>query len=126
MTSSLRDGVKSKTQPVRDTAISALDRPVPAGVNAAQFGSDVAADALRALDIPYIALNPGASYRGLHDSIVNYLGNERPQMLLCLHEESAVAIAHGSRPPSVEYVVELNAVHVAMSQRAVRSRPTID
>ena len=50
---------------------------------------------LRALDIPYLALNPGASYRGLHDSIVNYLGNDRPQMLLCLHEESAVAIAHG-------------------------------
>ncbi|HYV69201.1 MAG TPA: thiamine pyrophosphate-binding protein [Pseudolabrys sp.] len=53
------------------------------------------ADALRATDIPYIALNPGASYRGLHDSLVNYLGNERPQLLLCLHEESAVAIAHG-------------------------------
>src|SRR4029078_9668990 len=51
--------------------------------------------ALRATDIPYIALNPGASYRGFHDSLVNYLGNERPQMLLCLHEESAVAIAHG-------------------------------
>src|SRR5438874_4709442 len=50
---------------------------------------------LRALDIPYLALNPGASYRGLHDSIVNYLGNERPQMLLCLHEESAIAVAHG-------------------------------
>src|SRR3972149_1866618 len=72
-----------------------LDRPFPAGVNAPAFGSDVAADALRALDIPYIALNPGASYRGLHDSIVNYLGNSRPQMLLCLHEEAAVAIAHG-------------------------------
>ena len=68
---------------------------MPSGVNAAGFGSDVVADALRALDVPYIALNPGASYRGLHDSLVNYLGNERPQMLLCLHEESAVAIAHG-------------------------------
>ena len=34
------------------------------------------AEALRALDIPYIALNPGASFRGLHDSLVNYLGNE--------------------------------------------------
>src|SRR5665811_232307 len=77
------------------TATSAVDRPIAAGVNAAGFGSDVVADALRALDIPYIALNPGASYRGLHDSLVNYLGNERPQMLLCLHEESAVAIAHG-------------------------------
>ncbi|HEY6821190.1 MAG TPA: thiamine pyrophosphate-binding protein [Burkholderiales bacterium] len=59
------------------------------------WGSDAIAAMLRALDLPYIALNPGASYRGLHDSLVNYLGNERPQMLLCLHEESAVAIAHG-------------------------------
>ncbi|HEX9396906.1 MAG TPA: thiamine pyrophosphate-binding protein [Burkholderiales bacterium] len=59
------------------------------------YGSDAVAAMLRALDIPYLALNPGASYRGLHDSIVNYLGNDRPQMLLCLHEESAVAIAHG-------------------------------
>jgi len=63
--------------------------------NAPGFGSDVVADTLRALEIPYVALNPGASYRGLHDSIVNFLGNETPQMLLCLHEESAVAIAHG-------------------------------
>jgi len=59
------------------------------------WGSDAAAATLRALDVPFIALNPGASYRGLHDSIVNFLGNERPQMLLVLHEEHAVAIAHG-------------------------------
>jgi len=85
----------AKTGPAGSGSLSALDRPVPAGVNAAGFGSDVVADALRATDIPYIALNPGASYRGLHDSLVNYLGNERPQMLLCLHEESAVAIAQG-------------------------------
>jgi thiamine pyrophosphate-dependent acetolactate synthase large subunit-like protein len=72
-----------------------VERPVPSGANAPAFGSDVIAEALRDLDIPYIALNPGASYRGLHDSLVNYLGNAAPQMLLCLHEESAVAIAHG-------------------------------
>src|SRR5215831_20377762 len=75
--------------------LAAVERPVPAGTNAAGFGSDVAAEALRALDVPYIALNPGASYRGLHDSLVNHLGNTEPQMLLCLHEEHAVAIAHG-------------------------------
>jgi thiamine pyrophosphate-dependent acetolactate synthase large subunit-like protein len=75
--------------------LASVERPVPAGTNAAGFGSDVAAEALRALDVPYIALNPGASYRGLHDSLVNHLGNARPQMLLCLHEEHAVAIAHG-------------------------------
>src|SRR5258705_1679341 len=76
-----------------DTA--AVERPIPSGTNAAGFGSDVVAEALRDLDIPYIALNPGASYRGLHDSLVNHIGNASPQMLLCLHEEAAVAIAHG-------------------------------
>ena len=50
---------------------------------------------MRELDIPYISLNPGASYRGLHDSIVNYLGNRTPQMLLSIHDENAVTIAHG-------------------------------
>jgi thiamine pyrophosphate-dependent acetolactate synthase large subunit-like protein len=78
-----------------DPAVAGMERPTPAGVNAPGFGSDVIADALRTLDIPYIALTPGASYRGLHDSIVNYLGNTKPQMLLCLHEETAIAIAHG-------------------------------
>src|ERR1041385_4705614 len=78
-----------------------IERPVPSaalppGTNAPQaWGSDAIAAMLRALDIPYAALNPGASYRGLHDSLVNHLGNAGPQMLLCLHEESAVAIAHG-------------------------------
>jgi len=71
------------------------DLPVPVPEQKELWGSDAIAAMLRALDIPYLALNPGASYRGLHDSIVNYLGNERPQMLLCLHEESAIAIAHG-------------------------------
>src|SRR5262249_10560075 len=71
------------------------ERPIGPLASDAHFGSDVAADTLRALDICYIALNPGASFRGLHDSLVNRLGNERPAMLLCLHEEHAVAIAHG-------------------------------
>src|SRR4249920_2130687 len=85
-------------RPARNSAhpeIAAIERPNPAGTNAPGFGSDVVAETLRDLDIPYVALNPGASYRGLHDSLVNYLGNAAPQMLLCLHEESAVAIAHG-------------------------------
>jgi thiamine pyrophosphate-dependent acetolactate synthase large subunit-like protein len=71
-----------------------IERPQPTGSDGT-WGSDVVAHMLRALDLPYAALNPGASYRGLHDSLVNELGNERPQMLLCLHEEHAVAIAHG-------------------------------
>jgi len=75
--------------------LTSLERPVASGANTPGFGSDVVAETLRSLDIPYVALNPGASYRGLHDSIVNYLGNQKPQMLLCLHEEAAIAIAQG-------------------------------
>ena len=60
----------------------------------AAYGSDVVAETLRDLDLRYVALNPGASYRGLHDSLVNFTtGN--PEILLCIHEEAAVAIAHG-------------------------------
>ena len=59
------------------------------------WGSDIAAQMLRRLGVPYVSLNPGASYRGLHDSLVNHLGNERPGILLCLHEDHSVAIAHG-------------------------------
>jgi thiamine pyrophosphate-dependent acetolactate synthase large subunit-like protein len=72
-----------------------IERPLPTSAGGKLFGSDVIAQTLRDLDIPFVALNPGASYRGLHDSLVNHLGNERPQMLLCLHEEAAVAMAHG-------------------------------
>jgi thiamine pyrophosphate-dependent acetolactate synthase large subunit-like protein len=60
-----------------------------------QWHSDLAAEMLRRLDIPYIAMNPGASYRGFQDSLVNYLGNRNPQMLVCLHEDHVVSIAHG-------------------------------
>jgi thiamine pyrophosphate-dependent acetolactate synthase large subunit-like protein len=98
MTKSRSDVSKAAARRLMSTTnneTDAIERPTPAGTNVASYGSDIVADTLRALDIPYIALNPGASYRGLHDSIVNHLGNKRPQMLLCLHEESAVAIAHG-------------------------------
>jgi len=71
------------------------DSPVPSQASDVVFGSDAIAAVLRALDLPYIALNPGASYRGLHDSLVNYLGNRNPQMILCLHDENAVSIAQG-------------------------------
>jgi len=71
------------------------DAPVVAPQGETHWGSDPVAAMLRATEVPYIALVPGSSYRGLHDSIVNYLGNRGPQMILTLHEENTVAIAHG-------------------------------
>lgn len=59
-----------------------------------QWGSDVMADAIRAMGFEHISLNPGSSYRGLHDSLVNYAGDEMG-MIECPHEKIAVAIAHG-------------------------------
>jgi benzoylformate decarboxylase/acetolactate synthase-1/2/3 large subunit len=61
---------------------------------AACYGSDVVVDALQALEVPYLALNPGASFRGLHDSLVNYGGN-LPRVLEVPHEKIAVGMAHG-------------------------------
>lgn len=58
------------------------------------FGSDLIADLLNHYGIPFASLNPGSSFRGLHDSIVNHAGN-KPEMIECTHEEVAVAMAHG-------------------------------
>jgi len=66
----------------------------PGASGAPGWASDIIVDLLHAYGLPYAALNPGASFRGLHDSIVNYGGN-RPAMVLCPHEETAVQIAHG-------------------------------
>jgi acetolactate synthase-1/2/3 large subunit len=58
-------------------------------------GSDFMVDVIKATGIEYIASNPGSSFRSLHESLVNYGGNQKPEFLTCMHEESSVAMAHG-------------------------------
>ncbi|MBI3064464.1 MAG: thiamine pyrophosphate-binding protein [Deltaproteobacteria bacterium] len=60
-----------------------------------EYGSDLIVDLLKAFDIEYAAVNPGSSFRGLHDSLVNYGGNRQPEVILCCHEEVAVSMAYG-------------------------------
>jgi thiamine pyrophosphate-dependent acetolactate synthase large subunit-like protein len=60
-----------------------------------EYGSDVVVDLMKAFDIEYAAFNPGATFRGIHDSIVNYGGNYKPEVIFCNHEEVSVAVAHG-------------------------------
>jgi thiamine pyrophosphate-dependent acetolactate synthase large subunit-like protein len=79
----------------RPRGVPRLDAPAGAPDAAAAWGSDAVAAMIRRLGYRYVALNPGASFRGLHDSLVNHLGNADPGILLVLHEEHAVAIAHG-------------------------------
>ncbi|MGH9691131.1 MAG: thiamine pyrophosphate-binding protein [Candidatus Acidiferrales bacterium] len=58
-------------------------------------GSDFMVDVIKSLGIEYVCSNPGSSFRGLHESVINYGGNKNPEFLTCCHEESAVGMAHG-------------------------------
>ena len=101
------------------TSSNRIDRPENVGKPQMKWGSDVVAEVTRRLDLKYIALVPGASYRGFHDSIVNYLGNENPQMVICLHEEHAVSIADGygkvtEKPMAVALHANVGLMHGTM------------
>ncbi len=78
---------RSAATPAAPTATSEklIERP----------GSDFMLDVIRTLNLDYISTNPGSSFRSLHESLVNYGGNKKPELLTCLHEESAVGMAHG-------------------------------
>ena len=91
-------GGPGKPPGVRDPA-----RPAPEGAAEPRIdyshvkdpGSDFMVDVIKSLDIDYVASNPAHSFRGLHESLINYGGNKKPEWLSCLHEEVAVAMAHG-------------------------------
>ena len=57
--------------------------------------SDFMVDVIKSLDIDYVPCNPAQSFRGLHESLIDYGGNKKPEFLTCTHEESSVALAHG-------------------------------
>jgi acetolactate synthase-1/2/3 large subunit len=65
------------------------------GMTVENAGSDFMVDVMKSLGFEYIASNPGSSFRGLHESFINYGGNKDPEWLTCCHEESSIAIADG-------------------------------
>src|ERR1035437_4626997 len=64
-------------------------------LTADRTGSDFMVDVIKSVGFEYVCANPAATFRGLHESIVNYGGNKSPEFITCCHEESAVAMAHG-------------------------------
>ena len=58
-------------------------------------GSDFMVDVIKTLDIKYLPANPASSFRGIHESLINYGKNTMPEFLTCTHEESAVGMCHG-------------------------------
>ena len=64
-------------------------------LTADRTGSDFMVDVIKSLGFEYVCANPGSSFRGLHESIINYGGNKSPEFITCCHEESSVGMAHG-------------------------------
>jgi acetolactate synthase-1/2/3 large subunit len=77
--------VPKENDPIVEIDVLTTDRP----------GGDFMVDVLKKLSFEYVAANPGSSFRGLHESLINYGGNTAPEFITCCHEESSVAIAHG-------------------------------
>ncbi len=83
-------------------------------------GSDFMVDVLKTIGFEYVCANPGSSFRGLQESIVNYGGNRAPEFITCCHEEASVAMAHGfakaeGRPLAVLVHGTVGAQHAAMA-----------
>ncbi|KAK1765271.1 thiamine pyrophosphate protein TPP binding domain protein [Phialemonium atrogriseum] len=84
------------------------------------WSSDAIVTQLSRLNLSYVALVPGYSFRGLHDSLVNYNGDQNPEIILCLHEEHCVAIAHGfakvaERPMAAAVHDSVGLMHATMA-----------
>ena len=60
-------------------------------------GGDYMIDVMRGLGIEHVAAFVGSSFRGLHESIINYGMVTEPNIdfLSCMHEEVSVAMCHG-------------------------------
>src|SRR6266851_1075211 len=85
-----------RTVPPRMSPEAETGTPSNAEVlTADRTGSDFMVDVIKSLGFEYICANPGSSFRGIHESIVNYGGNKSPEFITCCHEESAVGMAHG-------------------------------
>ena len=82
------------TAPLQDPRAETGTPPEADVLTTDHCGSDFMVDVIKSLDIEYFCANPGSSFRALHESIVNYGGNQKPEFITCCHEESSVAMAH--------------------------------
>lgn len=73
------------THPAMDVEVLTGGRP----------GSDFMVDVIKSLGIEYVCANPGSTFKALHESVINYGGNQKPEFITCCHEEAAVAMGNG-------------------------------
>src|SRR6478735_2592772 len=85
----------SAVRPTAQIAAAETGTPQAAVQTEGTPNSDFMVDVIKSLDIDYVPCNPAQSFRGLHESLIDYGGNKKPEFLTCTHEESSVALAHG-------------------------------
>jgi acetolactate synthase I/II/III large subunit len=117
-----QDGAKAATPPspnaetpsvssaLRPSAkVAAAETGSPAELAGAEGkpGSDYMVDVIKSLNVDYVFSNPASSFRGLHESLINYGGNKKPEFIECMHEESSIAMAHGYFKASGRPIVTL-------------------
>ena len=67
-----------EADPPRESSVLTVERS----------GSDFMVDVIKSLGFEFVAANPGSSFRGIHESLINYGGNKNPEFITCCHEES--------------------------------------
>ncbi len=76
--------------------IAAETMPPPADPNQqSSSGGDFMVDVFKTMDFEFITMMPASTFRGLHEALLNHGMNTQPEMISCVHEEIAVAMAHG-------------------------------
>src|SRR5689334_2014862 len=96
-----KPAVAQEAGSARVSAPSAATRQAETGAPAVEVltadrpGGDFMVDVLKSLGFEYVIANPGSSFRGLHESLINYGGNKNPEFITCCHEESSIALAQG-------------------------------
>jgi acetolactate synthase I/II/III large subunit len=102
-TTSRADTISTRSEAARSLTIElaqadaakSTDQGAGPPITVSDPGSDFMVDVIKTLDIDYVAVNPGGSIRGLHESIIHYGGNTKPELICVNHEEIGVALAHG-------------------------------
>jgi len=86
---------RTPATPIMSAAAETASPPDVEILTTDRSGSDFMVDVLKSIGLDYVCANPGSSFRGIHESVINYGGNRQPELLTCCHEESSVAMGHG-------------------------------
>src|SRR5258706_9921986 len=91
----LAQGPEGSKQESPQKEVAKKTKKLPGDIVIDRPGSDFMIDVIKTLDLEYMSTNPGSSFRSIHESLVNYGGNTKAELLRCMHEEAAIAMAHG-------------------------------